>query len=106
MKFPELDKSVFSEYPKREVIIQSQKQNMARTNDKCIVHFRDYKPYLDKVVYYTLEGSWYAWKDMNLYTDFIYDQARDIFRAKYKDEFGRELKVTKHEYDILETPKK
>ncbi len=82
-----------TEYPKREVTIETFKKVGDLTHSsKSIVHYRDFKGYLDKVLYYTIEGDKNAWNEIKV--DFKYDEMMGKVKDFYTDSFGRKMKVT------------
>lgn len=81
-----------NKFPKKEVTIETLKKLGSLTADhKAIVHFRDYKGYLDSVQYITLEGDRNAWDGVR--SDFMYDQLMGSVKGSYKDSFGRVMNV-------------
>jgi len=81
-------------YPKKEVTIAKEKRTGCLMQDyKAVIHFRDYKAYLDEVQYITLEGPLDAWYLVK--ADFMYDQLMNKIQDFYTDSFGRVLKVKK-----------
>lgn len=81
-------------YPKKEVTIAKEKRTGCLMQDyKAIIHFRNYKAYLDEVEYITLEGPLDAWYLVK--SDFMYDQLMNKIKDFYIDSFGRVLKVKK-----------
>lgn len=82
-----------NEFPKKEVTIETIKNVGSLTADHiAVIHFRDYKGYLDTVQYITLEGSRNAWDGIR--SDFMYDQLMGKVKSSYSDGFGRIMNVT------------
>ena len=81
-----------NEYPKKEITIETTKKVGSLIADhKAVVHYRNYRAYLDEVNYITLTGEksvWYGIKG-----DFLYDTLMDNVKDVYTDSFGRQMKV-------------
>ncbi len=81
-----------NEYPKKEITIETTKKVGSLIADhKAIVHYRNYRAYLDKVNHITLTGEKSAWYGVK--GDFLYDTLMDNVKEVYVDSFGREMKV-------------
>ena len=80
-------------YPKREILIETQKSNSLARIGKAKIHFKDYNVNEDKINYYILEGERNAWHDIKI--DFLYDYMMDKLKNEYKDQFNRVMIVTK-----------
>ena len=87
-------KKFSNQFPKKEVTIETIKKRGSLIADhKAIIHFRDYKGYLDTIQYITLEGSRNAWDGIR--SDFMYDQLMGKVKDSYSDSFGRVMNVNK-----------
>ena len=80
-------------YPKREILIETQKSNSLARIGKAKIHFKDYNVNEDKINYYILEGERNAWHDIKI--DFLYDYMMDKLKNEYKDQFNRVMIVNK-----------
>ena len=82
-----------NEFPKQQVIIETIKKVGDLTHiSESLVHYRDFKGYLDKVVYYTIKGDKNAWNEIK--SSFKYDEMMGKVKDVYTDSFGRKMKVT------------
>ena len=81
-----------NEYPKKEITIETTKKVGSLIADhKAVIHYRNYRAYLDEVNHITLTGEknvWYCIKG-----DFLYDTLMNDVKEVYTDSFGRQMKV-------------
>jgi hypothetical protein len=85
---------VKKQFPKSEVTIETiKKVGSLDCSQNVIIHYRDYKAYLDTVVYYIITGNKNSWYEIK--SDFKYDQIMNKVKDVYFDSFGRKMKVNK-----------
>ena len=83
-----------NKFPKQEITIVTQTvKGSLLHNNYCEVHYRDYKGYLDTVVYYVIKGDKNAWFDIK--SSFKYDEMMGIIKSTYNDSFKRKMTVIK-----------
>tara|TARA_B110001452_G_scaffold233652_1_gene211574 strand:- start:1039 stop:1311 length:273 start_codon:yes stop_codon:yes gene_type:complete len=81
-----------SEYPKKEITIETTKEVGSLIADhKSVVHYRNYRGYLDSVNYITLTGDKSVWYGIK--SDFLYDTLTSNVKEFYCDGFGRKMTV-------------
>lgn len=83
-----------NKFPKNEVTIETiRKVGSLNCTQNVIIHYRDYKGYLDQVVYYVITGDKNSWYDIK--ADFKLDEIMGKVKTFYLDSFGRKMKVNK-----------
>ena len=83
-----------NQFPKSEVTIETTKKvGSLDCSQNVIIHYRDYKAYLDTVAHYIITGDKNSWYEVKV--DFKYDQIMNKVKDAYYDSFGREMKVIK-----------
>ena len=81
-----------SEFPKKEITIETTKKvGSLMADHKAVVHYRNYRAYLDEVNHITLTGDKVTWYGIKY--DFLYDTLMDNVKKVYTDSFGRTMKV-------------
>lgn len=81
-----------NEYPKKEITIETTKKVGSLIADhKAVVHYRNYRAYLDEVNHIILTGEKSAWYGIK--GDFLYDTLMNSVKDVYIDSFGRQMKV-------------
>ena len=81
-----------NEFPKKEItIITETKIGSLIADNQSIIHYRDFKGYLDSVQHIVLVGPKNAWFEIK--HQFFYDTLMGRVKNSYKDSFNRELKV-------------
>jgi len=81
-----------TEFPKKEITIETfRKVGSLIGDEKVIVHYRNYRAYLDKVNHITLSGDKNVWYGVK--SEFLYDTLMNSVKKVYTDSFGRKMKV-------------
>jgi hypothetical protein len=80
-----------SQYPKREIFIETIKTGSLSRIGKAKIHYRNFNVNDDKVDYYILEGDRNAWHDIKV--NFLYDAMMQKIQNEYKDTFNRLMTV-------------
>jgi hypothetical protein len=82
-----------NKYPKKEItVITNVKIGSLTSDNNSVIHYRDFKGYLDTIQHIILKGSRNAWFEIK--NEFLYDTLMGTVKDTYSDSFNRKLKVS------------